>query len=64
MPRCSALSTLALAAFLWWATAGLLDRQTDAAIAADSQGLAERYGEGGTDAVTDTIEQRMIGQRR
>ena len=38
-----ALSALALAVFLWWATAGLLDRQTEAAIRADAQGLSERW---------------------
>ena len=37
-----ALSAAALALFLWWATAGLLDRQTEAAIRADAQGLSER----------------------
>ena len=55
-----ALSTLALALFLWWSTAGLLDRQTEAAIKADTQGLLERYDEGGLLAVEDTIEQRLI----
>jgi signal transduction histidine kinase len=56
-----ALSTLALAMFLWWSTAGLLDRQTEAAINADVQGLAERYDEGGLLALEETIEQRLIG---
>jgi signal transduction histidine kinase len=54
-----ALGTLAMAVFLWWSTAGLLDRQTDAAINADTQGLAERYSEGGLMALEDTIEQRL-----
>ena len=40
-----AISATALAMFLWWATAGLLDRQTEAAINADAQGLAERWSE-------------------
>jgi signal transduction histidine kinase len=53
------ISSLALAAFLWWSTAGLLDRQTDAAINADSQGLAERFAEGGIPALVDTIDQRL-----
>jgi signal transduction histidine kinase len=53
------LSALALAVFLWWSTAGLLERQTDAAINADAQGLAERYAEGGTAEVLQTIEQRL-----
>ena len=54
-------SALALAAFLWWSTAGVLDRQTDAAIYADSQGLAERYADGGLAALIDTVEQRIAG---
>ena len=54
-----ALGTVALALFLWWSTAGLLDRQTDAAINADTQGLSERYEEGGLPALVDTIEQRI-----
>jgi len=52
-------SALALALFLWWATAGLLDRQTDAAIRADAQGLAERWEEGGITALIATIQERL-----
>lgn len=52
-------STLALALFLWWATAGLLDRQTEAAINADAQGLAERWSEGGLPALIVTIDDRV-----
>ena len=53
------ISALALAAFLWWSTAGLLDRQTDAAINADSQGLGERYAMSGLPGLVATIEQRI-----
>ena len=53
------VSALALAMFLWWSTAGLLDRQTQAAINADVQGLSERYTEGGLRALEDTIDQRL-----
>jgi len=56
-----ALATLAMAVFLWWSTAGLLDRQTDTAINADTQGLSERYREGGLPALVDTIQQRLAG---
>ncbi len=52
------LSALALTAFLWWSTAGLLDRQTDAAINADAQGLVERFADGPTSLV-DTIQDRL-----
>jgi len=54
-------SSLALAAFLWWSTAGLLDRQNEAAITADTQGLLERYIEGGVQSLIDAIEQRIAG---
>lgn len=54
-------SSLALAAFLWWSTAGLLDRQNEAAILVDTQGLVDRLAEGGLPALIDTIEQRIAG---
>src|SRR5258707_13304366 len=54
-----AVSATALAVFLWWATAGLLDRQTEAAINADAQGLAERWSDGGLPALVVTIEDRL-----
>jgi len=56
-----ATSAAALAIFLWWATAGLLDRQTDAAIHADAQGLSERWAEGGLPALVLTIDDRLAG---
>ena len=56
------ISALALAAFLWWSTAGLLDRQTDAAINADIQGLSERYALSGLPGLVTTIEQRIEGK--
>lgn len=52
------LSALVLSAFLWWSTAGLLDRQTDAAINADAQGLLERFLEG-PEALVETIQERL-----
>ena len=54
-----ALSAAALAFFLWWSTAGLLERQTEAAIAADAQGLSERWSEGGLPVLVVTIEDRL-----
>ncbi len=53
------LSALALALFLWWETAGLLDRQTDQAISADVQSLAERWQEGGLPALIVTVQNRL-----
>lgn len=54
-----AVSATALAVFLWWATAGLLDRQTEAAINADAQGLSERWADGNLPALVVTIEDRV-----
>ena len=56
-----AASAAALAMFLWWSTAGLLDRQTEAAIHADAQGLSERWTQGGLPALVLTIEDRLAG---
>jgi signal transduction histidine kinase len=53
------VSAAALALFLWWATAGLLDRQTEAAINADAQGLSERWVDGGVPALVVTIDDRL-----
>jgi signal transduction histidine kinase len=53
------LSVGALALFLWWETAGLLNRQTDAAIATDAQSLAEHWDVGGLRALAQTIEDRL-----
>ena len=54
-----AVSAAVLAFYLWWATAGLLDRQTEAAIRADAQGLSERWSEGGLPALVLTIRERL-----
>lgn len=54
-----AISATTLAVFLWWATAGLLDRQTEAAINADAQSLAEHWTSGGLPALVVTIEDRL-----
>ena len=55
------ISALALALFLWWATAGLLDRQVDAAIRADAQGLLEQWHDGGLPDLVVTIRDRLAG---
>ncbi len=54
-----ALSALTLVAFLWFSTANLLDRQVEAAINADAQGLVERWSEGGIPALLLTIQERL-----
>lgn len=53
------ISVVAIAVVLWWSTAGLLDRETDAAINADSVGLAEQYSQNRLPGLEDTIEQRL-----
>jgi signal transduction histidine kinase len=52
-------SAAALALFLWWSTAGLLDRQTEASIQADAQSLVERFAAGHVAALMLTIEERL-----
>lgn len=54
-----ALSALALVVFLWFATAGLLDRQSEAAIRTDAQGLSEQWQAGGLAGLQTTIEDRL-----
>jgi signal transduction histidine kinase len=54
-----AFSAIVLVVFLWYETAGLLDRQIEAAINADAQGLVERWSEGGIPALLLTIQERM-----
>ncbi len=53
------ISVGALALFLWWETAGLLNRQTDAAILSDAQSLGEHWEVGGLQALAQTIEDRL-----
>jgi hypothetical protein len=54
-----AATAAVLAVFLWWSTAGLLDRQTEAAIHADALNLSERWASGGLPALVLTIEDRL-----
>ncbi|WP_368040648.1 ATP-binding protein [Roseicella sp. DB1501] len=54
-----AIAAVALVAVLWWATAGALDRQTDAAIRADAIALAERWREAGTSGLAEAIDERL-----
>ncbi len=46
--------------FLWFATAGLLDRQSEAAIRTDAQGLLEQFESGGLAALQSTIDDRLV----
>ncbi len=53
------MSALALVLFIWWATAGLLERQVEATIHADAQGLLDRIEEGGLPALIGSVQDRM-----
>ncbi len=52
-------SAVLFALVLWFATAGSLDRQTDAALRTDAYGLAERWREAGPAAVAEAIAERL-----
>jgi signal transduction histidine kinase len=54
-----AASAYLLVLFLWWTTTGLLDRQVEAAIHADAQGLSEIWQSGGVPALVLTIQERV-----
>ena len=53
------LSVLMLLGVIWWNTAGYMSRQTDAAIEAEIEGLAERYGSEGLRGLSRTIGDRI-----
>lgn len=52
-------SALVLLAFLYWATAGSLLRQSDATTEAEVEGLAEQYRQRGTAGVATIISERV-----
>ncbi|WP_431271614.1 hypothetical protein [Dankookia sp. P2] len=54
-----AFAAVALVAVLWWATAGALDRQTDAVGRADAIALSERWREAGNAGLAEAIEERL-----
>ncbi len=53
-----AISSGAVLAYIYWNTAGLLERQTDDTIRAEITGLAEQYGQGGLRRLLATINAR------
>jgi signal transduction histidine kinase len=54
-----ALSVGALSAFIYWATLGYLDTQTNAIIEAEISGLLEQYERRGLRGLGEVIEERM-----
>ncbi len=57
------LSSLALMAFLFWTTNGLIARQTDDTIRAEITGLAEQYRRSGTTGLRNIVAERSQNQR-
>jgi signal transduction histidine kinase len=53
-----ALSVVAILAYVFWTTAGLLERQTDDTIRAEVQALADQYRIFGLNGVAETIRRR------
>lgn len=54
-----ALSVGAILAYVYWSTAGLLERQSDETIRADVQALADQYRVRGLVGIVDTIRRRV-----
>ena len=52
-------SVVILLGFLYWSTAGYMDRQTDATIQAEIQGLAEQYRRRGLKGLSAIITERV-----
>ncbi len=52
-------SVVILLGFLYWATAGYMDRQTDATIEAEITGLAEQYRQRGLSGLTAVLAERV-----
>ena len=52
-------ATAVFALVFWYATAGSLDRQTDAALRTDALSLVERWREAGSAAVAEAIGERL-----
>lgn len=55
----SGASVLILLGFIYWATAGYMDRQTDITIDTEIQGLAEQYRQRGLAGLTHLLEARV-----
>ena len=57
-------SVVILLSYIYWATAGYADRQTDATIEAEIQGLAEQYRQRGLPGLTAAIAERVARDPR
>ena len=54
-----AVSALSIAWFLWWSTAGLLNRQIEESIQADAENLSEFWRRGGVPGLILRIDERL-----
>ena len=52
------VSSAAVLSYVYWSTAGLLERQTDDTIRAEITGLAEQYQQGGINLLARTVAGR------
>ncbi|WP_341910389.1 ATP-binding protein [Ferrovibrio terrae] len=53
------IATLLLGGLLWWNTAGYLDRETDAVIAADTRAIGDRLRDFGLAGAVQTMSERI-----
>lgn len=53
------VAALLLAGLLWWSTAGYLDRETDAVIAADTRAIGDRLSDFGLAGAVQTMNERI-----
>ncbi len=56
-----AISAFAMTSFLWWNTAGLLNRQVETAIVTDAKGLSATWQAGGIIGLISAIQDRLVG---
>ncbi len=54
-----AFSTVAIAGFLWWSTAGLINREVEQAIQTDAEHLDRHWRRGGVRALIVIIDERL-----
>jgi len=53
------ISTAGSSWFVWWATAGLINRQTEESIQADAEGFSDAWRRGGVLALIGLIDERL-----
>lgn len=58
-----ALSVVGVLFFVYWATADFVERQTEAALAAEVTGLAEQYAQRGLSGLVQIVAARSAGER-